>query len=151
MSLLSWDIFKLRSRMNASDIVNNKQQIARSCAYAMASSSTILSTITPISSIAGSTSYASTLRTCYSYACQPYSSYELRSDVQQGLVDRGIILSSLTEWKPDTPTTVYAYRPLYSTLSTVSSISVTSTLVQTGPSPLVCNTAFHQGTYRDNC
>jgi hypothetical protein len=140
--------------MNASDIVNNKQQIARSCAYDRPTvfSSTILSTITPISSIAGgSTSYASTLRTCYSYACQPtYSSYELRSDVQQGLVDRGITLSSLTEWKPDTPTTLYAYRTLYSTLSTVSSISVTSTLVQTGPSPLVCDTPFHQGTYRDH-
>ena len=140
--------------MNASDIVNNKQQIARSCAYDRPTvfSSTILSTITPISSIAGgSTSYASTLHTCYSYACQPtYSSYELRSDVQQGLVDRGIILSSLTEWTPDTPTTLYAYRPLYSTLSTVSSISVTSTLVQTGPSPLVCDTPFHQGTYRDH-
>jgi hypothetical protein len=140
--------------MNASDIVNNKQQIARSCAYDRPTvfSSTITSTITPISSIAGgSTSYASTLRTCYSYACQPtYSSYELRSDVQQGLVDRGITLSSLTEWKPDTATTLYAYRPLYSTLSTVSSISVTSTLVQTGPSPMVCDTPFHQGTYRDH-
>ena len=140
--------------MNASEIVNNKQQIARSCAYDRPTvfSSTILSTITPISSIAGgSASYASTLRTCYSYACQPtYSSYELRSDVQQGLVDRGIILSSLTEWTPDTPTTLYAYRTLYSTLSTVSSISVTSTLVQTGPSPLVCDTPFHQGTYRDH-
>lgn len=140
--------------MNASDIVNNKQQIARSCAYDRPTvfSSTILSTITPISSIAGgSTSYASTLRTCYSYACQPtYSSYELRSDVQQGLVDRGITLSSLTEWKPDTPTTLYAYRTLYSSLSTVSSISVTSTLVQMGPSPLVCDTPFHQGTYRDH-
>ena len=136
--------------MNASDIVKNKQQIMRSCAY-QPTVSTMMSTITPISSIAGSTSYASTLYTCYSYDCQPYCSYELRSDVQQGLVDRGIIMSSLTEWKPDTPTTVYAYRPLYSTLSTVSSISVTSTLVQTGPSPLVCNTAFHQGTYRDHC
>jgi len=141
--------------MNASDIVNNKQQIARSCAYNRPTvfSSTILSTITPISSIAGgSTSYASTLRTCYSYACQPtYSSYELRSDVQQGLVDRGITLSSMTEWKPDTPTTLYAYRTLYSTLSTVSSIYVTSTLAQTGPSPLVCDTPFYQGTYRDHC
>jgi hypothetical protein len=140
--------------MNASDIVNNKQQIARSCAYDRPTvfSSTILSTIIPISSIAGgSTSYASTLRTCYSYACQPtYSSYELRSDVQQGLVDRGITVSSMTEWKPDTPTTLYAYRPLYSTLSTVSSISVTSTLVQTGPTPRVCDTPFHQGTYRDH-
>jgi hypothetical protein len=140
--------------MNASDIVNHKQQIARSCAYDRPTvfSSTILSTITPVSSIAGgSTSYASTLRTCYSYACQPtYSSYELRSDVQQGLVDRGITLSSLTEWKPDTPTTLYAYRTLYSTLSTVSSISVTSTLVQMGPSPLVCDTPFYQGTYRDH-
>jgi hypothetical protein len=140
--------------MNASDIVNNKQQIARSCAYDRPTvfSSTILSTIIPISSIAGgSTSYASTLRTCYSYACQPtYSSYELRSDVQQGLVDRGITVSSMTEWKPDTPTTLYAYRTLYSTLSTVSSISVTSTLVQTGPSPLVCDTPFYQGTYRDH-
>jgi hypothetical protein len=137
--------------MNASDIVNHKQQIARSCAYGTVFSSTITSTITPISSIAGgSTSYASTLHTCYSYACQPYSSYELRSDIQQGLVDRGITLSSLTEWKPDTPTTLYAYRTLYSTLSTVSSISVTSTLVQTGPSPLVCDTPFHQGTYRDH-
>jgi len=136
--------------MNASDIVKNKQQIMRSCAY-QPTFSTITSTITPISSIAGSTSYASTLYTCYSYDCQPYCSYEFRSDVQQGLVDRGIIMSSLTEWKPDTPTTIYAYRPLYSTLSTVSSISVTSTLVQTGPSPLVCNTAFHQGTYRDHC
>jgi len=138
--------------MNASEIVKNKQQIMRSCAYhPTVFSSTILSTITPISSIAGSTSYASTLHTCYSYDCQFYSSYELRSDVQQGLVDRGITLSSLTEWKPDTSTTLYAYRPLYSTLSTVSSISVTSTLVQTGPSPLVCDTPFHQGTYRDHC
>lgn len=135
--------------MNASDIVKNKQQIVRSCAYAL--SSTITSTINPISSIAGgSTSYASTLRTCYSNACQPYCSYELRSDVQQGFVDRGIILSSLTEWKPDTPATLYAYRPLYSTLSTVSSISVTSTLVQTGPTPRVCDIPFHQGTYRDH-
>lgn len=135
--------------MNASDIVKNKQQIVRSCAY-QPTFSTITSTITPISSIAGSTSYASTLHTCYSYDCQPYCSYELRSDVQQGFVDRGIILSSLTEWKPDTPTTVYAYCPLYSTLSTVSSISVTSTLVQTGPSPLVCDAPFYQGTYRDH-
>ena len=135
--------------MNASDIVKNKQQIVRSCAYGL--SSTITSTINPISSIAGgSTSYASTFHTCYSYDCQPYGSYELRSDVQQGFVDRGIILSSLTEWKPDTSTTLYAYRPLYSTLSTVSSISVTSTSVQRGPSPLVCDTPFHQGTYRDH-
>ena len=142
------------SRMNASDIVNNKQQIARSCAYDRPSvfSSTIVSTIRPISSISGgSASYASTLRTCYTYACQPtYSNYALRSDVEQGLVDRGITLSSLTEWKPNTSTTLYAYSTIYSSLSTVSSIYVTSTLVQTGPSPLICTSAVHQGTYRDH-
>jgi hypothetical protein len=140
--------------MNASDIVNHKQQIARSCAYDRPTvfSSTIVSTILPISSIAGgASSYASTLHTCYSYACQPtYSSYELRSDVQQGLVDRGITLSSMTEWTPTTPTLQYAYSTIYSSLSTVSSIYVTSTLVQTGPSPLICDAPFYQGTYRDH-
>ncbi len=140
--------------MNASDIVNHKQQMALSCAYDHPTvfSSTVVSTIRPLSSISGgSSSYASTLRTCYSYACQPtYSSYELRSDVQQGLVDRGITLSSLTEWKPTTPATLYAYSTLFSTLSTVSSVYISSTLVQTGPSPLICATSVHQGTYRDH-
>jgi hypothetical protein len=139
--------------MNASDIVKNRQQIVRSCAYDHPTVfvSTVLSTIIPISSIAGSTSYASSFHTCYSYACQPtYSSYELRSDVQQGLVDRGIVLSSITEWKPDTTATLYAYYPLYSTLSTVSTVSITSTSVQRGPAPLVCADSFHQGPYRDH-
>jgi hypothetical protein len=149
--------------MNASDIVKARQDniMYRSYvndtntlpSYATDPStilvSTVVSTIIPISSIAGgSTQYASTIQTNYSYLCQPsFITYESRYNIKAGSKLCGSCQPVSMEWINNTSTTIRAYSTVYNTLSTPSTIVVTSTTVLRGPEPLICpNPEYYQGT-----
>lgn len=139
------------NRMNASDIVKNKQNQALYKAYYQPTvfQSTTFSTIRPISSFTtGSATYASTVNTVYNYTCQPtFVTYEMRDQVKNGKGVCDGFASTDLKWSNVTSTTVYAYKTLYSTLSTPSSIAVTSTVVQGSKGPVICSLIdFHQGT-----
>jgi hypothetical protein len=109
----------------------------------------------------------------YNNLCMPsFISYQLANDVNDGKylcntytlaqqVGADTVLTTSTavnlctlsnlQWKSVNPTVVYEYSTLNSTLSTVSSFSVTSTFIQTGPMPVICPLiSFYQGTNFDN-
>ena len=135
--------------MNASDIVKIKQNKAVALSYQQSFTlrSTVQSTIYQVSSIAGgSTRYGSTLNTVYNTACTPtFTTYEMRNEVQQSPCTS--CDASSMEWNRTNSTIMYAYRSVYSTLSTTSTVLTTSTSVQTAPQPVVCNSiSYRQGT-----
>lgn len=141
--------------MNASDIVKARQDKVMYRSYVNDSigtavlQSTVVSTITPISSIAGgSTQYVSTIQTNYTYLCQPtFLTYETRYDIKDGSQLCGSCVAAPMEWVNNTSTLIRAYSTVYSTLSTPSTIVVTSTTVLRGPEPLICpDPEFYQGT-----
>ena len=143
------------NRMNASDIVKNRQNKVLYNAYYQPTvfQSTVVSTLSPISSYTGGyTSYGSTVITAYNYSCQPtFLSYELLNEVKNGKeVCTGTCASQLT-WTNLTSTTQYMYATNYSTLSTPLQISVTSTSVQGSKGPVICPLInFYQGTNADS-
>lgn len=110
--------------MNASDITNARQHTALQCSLPL--TSTLTSTLRTISSISGgstrtATQYVSTLQT----PCGAFLSYE-----------------TLQGSKPPCPvpapfaaqsTTLSAYREIYSTMSTPSTVSKATTTVQLAP------------------
>lgn len=143
------------NRMNASDIVKNRQNKVLYNAYyqPIVFQSTVVSTLSPISSYTGGyASYESTVNTVYNYSCQPtFLSYELLNEVKNGKeVCTGTCASQLT-WTNLTSTTQYMYATNYSTLSTPLQISVTSTSVQGSKGPVICPLInFYQGTNADS-
>ena len=143
------------NRMNASDIVKNRQNKVLYNAYYQPTvfQSTVVSTLSPISSCTGGyASYESTVNTVYNYSCQPtFLSYELLNEVKNGKeVCTGTCASQLT-WTNLTSTTQYMYATNYSTLSTPLQISVTSTSVQGSKGPVICPLInFYQGTNADS-
>jgi hypothetical protein len=78
------------NRMNASDIVKNRQNKVLYNAYYQPTvfQSTVVSTLSPISSYTGGyASYESTVITAYNYSCQPtFLSYELLNEVKNGRI-----------------------------------------------------------------
>ena len=142
-----------KNRMNASDIVKIKQNKATALSYqqSFTLTSTVQSTIYEVSSIAGgSTRYGSTLNTVYNTTCTPtFTTYQTRNEVQQSPCTA--CDSSLMEWKNTNSTIMYAYRSVYGTLSTTSTVLTASTLVQTAPGPVICNeVSYRQGTHFGN-
>lgn len=143
------------NRMNASDIVKNRQNKVLYNAYYQPTvfQSTVVTTLIPISSYtSGSNSYGSTVNTIYTYVCQPTRlSYELLNEVKNGKdVCTGTCASQVT-WTNLTSTTKYMYSTIYSTLSTPSTIIVTSTIVQGSTGPVICPLInFYQGTNADS-
>jgi hypothetical protein len=143
------------NRMNASDIVKNRQNKVLYNAYYQPTvfQSTVVSTVSLISShTTGPKSYRSTVNTAYNYLCQPtFLSYELLNEVKNGKVEcTGTCTSQLT-WTNLTSTTQYMYATNYSTLSTPLQISVTSTNVQGSKGPVICPLInFYQGTNADS-
>ena len=143
------------NRMNASDIVKNRQNKVLYNAYYQPTvfQSTVVSTLTPISSYTGGyNSYTSTVITAYNYSCQPtFLSYELLNEVKNGKVECTGTCASQLSWENLTSTTQYMYATNYSTLSTPLSISVTSTSVQGSKGPVICPLInFYQGTNADS-
>lgn len=139
--------------MNASDIVKIKQNKATALSYqqSFTLTSTVQSTIYEVSSIAGgSTRYGSTLNTVYNTTCTPtFTTYQTRNEVQQSPCTA--CDSSSMKWKNTNSTIVYAYRSVYSTLSTTSTVITASTLVQTAPGPVICDgVSYRQGTHFGN-
>ena len=139
--------------MNASDIVKIKQNKAVALSYqqSFALASTVQSTVYTVSSISGgSTRYGSTLNTVYNTTCIPtFTSYEMRNEVLQSPCTACTLPSM--ELKHTNSTLMYAYRSVYSTLSTTSTVLTTSTFTQTAPQPLICNgVSYRQGTHFDN-
>ena len=143
------------NRMNASDIVKNRQNKVLYKAYYQPTvfQSTVVSTLSPISSYTGGyTSYSSTVITAYNYSCQPtFLSYELLNEIKNGKeACTGACATQLT-WTNLTSTTQYMYATNYSTLSTPLSINVTSTSVQGSKGPVICPLInFYQGTNADS-
>jgi len=143
------------NRMNASDIVKNRQNKVLYNAYYQPTvfQSTVVSTVSLISSYTtGPTSYRSTVITAYNYSCQPtFLSYELLNEVKNGKeACTGTCASQLT-WANLTNTTQYMYATNYSTLSTPLNISVTSTIVKGSEGPVICPLInFYQGTNADS-
>lgn len=139
--------------MNASDIVKIKQNKATALSYqqSFTLTSTVQSTIYEVSSIAGgSTRYGSTLNTVYNTTCTPtFTTYQTRNEVQQSPCTA--CSTSSMKWKNTNSTIVYAYRSVYSTLSTTSTVLTASTLVQTAPGPVICDgVSYRQGTHFGN-
>ena len=139
--------------MNASDIVKIKQNKAIALSYqqTFTLTSTVQSTIYPISSISeGPTSYGSTLNTVYDKTCMPtFTTYETRNKVNESQCTACSL--SPMEWKNMNSTIMYTYQSVYGTLSTTSTVLTTSTIVQTAPEPFVCNgVSYRQGTHFGN-
>lgn len=128
--------------MNASDVVKNKQNKVLYQAYYRPTvfQSTLGSTLYAISSISGgSTQYGSTVKTVYNSVCKPtFMTYEMQKEVEQGrvLCDPNCP-PSVEQWKATNATTYKAYRPAYSTLSTVSTVAMTSASIYTAPFPFI--------------
>lgn len=160
--------------MNASDIIKAKQSQILNKAYYQPTifpgvngnvSTFVKSTINyyPYSSISSaSTSYTSSVNTEYLYLCNPtFTSYELANDVNGGNFMEPVCTAdicsnnnndcntSVLTWKNTNSTLVYNYA--YSTSSTA--VSVTSTIIMSGPQPVVCPLInFYQGTsFMGNC
>lgn len=143
------------NRMNASDIVKNRQNKVLYNAYYRPTvfQSTVISTLSPISSYTGGiTSYGSSVITAYNYLCQPtFLSYELLNEVKNGKEECTGACASQLKWSNLTSTTKYMYATNYSTLSTPLSINVTSTIVQGSTGPVICPLInFYQGTNADS-
>jgi len=142
-------------RMNASDIVKNRQNKVLYKAYYQPTvfQSTVVTTQLPISSYTGGfDSFSSITNTVYTYSSQPtFLSYELLNEVKNGKdVCTGTCASQVT-WTNLTSTTQYLYATNYSTLSTPLNISVTSTVVKGSTGPVICPlVSFYQGTNFDN-
>lgn len=163
--------------MNASDIVKAKQNRTLFQAYyhpAIVPSTTNTTTIytsTLISSISSVATQQSTLcsTVIYNNLCMPsFISYQLANDVNQGKylcdtytlarqVGANTLLTTSTavnlctlsnlQWKAVNPTVAYEYSSINSTLSTVSTFLTTSSIIQTGPMPVICPLIlFYQGT-----
>jgi len=167
-------------RMNASDIVKAKQNRTLFQAYyhpvmTPSTTSTTIYTSTLISTISSPSAQQSTLcsTVIYNNTCMPtFISYQLANDVNQGkylcntytlakqvggnavnTTSTAVNLCTLSnlQWKSVNSTMIFEYSSLNSTLSTVSSFSVTSTFIQTGPMPVICPLiSFYQGTNFDN-
>jgi hypothetical protein len=162
--------------MNASDIIKAKQNRTLYQAYYRPTifSSPIVSTINycPISSISTTNGFVSSVVSCtttnYLYRCNPpVISYELANAINTGKYECGFpYCSTITEWntgnqyimgncdckisfltwKNTNPTTIYNYAS-----TSISTFTVTSTSVLTGPSPVICPAPeFYQGTNYDS-
>jgi hypothetical protein len=164
--------------MNASDIIKVKQNRTLYQAYYRPEifSSPIVSTVTycPISSISTASGFissvTSSITTNYLYKCNPpIISYELANSINTGRYECGFpYCSTLTEWntgnqfitgncdckisfltwKNTNPTTIYNY-----TSTSLSTFTVTSTSILTGPGPVICQSPeFYQGiNYNSRC
>ena len=145
--------------MNASDIVKTKQNNTLHCAYYNPTvlQSTTYSTVNVLSSIIknissgvifSSTSYTSTSHTVKTVCNPTFMSYEM----QQHVLTKPV---SELQWTSNTSTLTYAYSSIYSSFNTPanilpSTVRVSSTLVATGPGPVICPLVdFYQGTNFD--
>jgi hypothetical protein len=150
--------------MNASDLVKKKQNTTLYKAYYQPTvfQSTTFSTVNTVSSIIRyvssgvpitSTSYTSCTQTVYQTLCEPtFTSYASRYAIESGAAGCTGKGPKEMKWKANQPTTIYSYSTIYSSLDTPStlapsSIRVFSTIVNTGPSPLICPLVqLQQGT-----
>jgi hypothetical protein len=163
--------------MNASDIIKARRNKVLFQAYYRPTifPNNTISTINycPYSSIAaGTPSYTSTINTIYTYKCEkPFltydNTYQMINDVNNGKYECGSpYCSSLSiwqtgqtipigtcnckisnlQWKNTNPTVIYNM-----STATYSSVTLFSTTIMTGPSPVICPLIqFYQGTNYDN-
>ncbi len=154
--------------MNASDIIKAKQNQTLYKAYYNPTvfQSSIFSTINTVSSIINyvsdsiiftSSSYTSCINTVYTYQCNPtFVSYEMANNINNGKYICGGKVPSELQWKNTNSTVIYAYSTILSSFSTPSTIipstiRVSSTIISTGPSPIICPLIdFYQGTNFSN-
>jgi hypothetical protein len=143
------------NRMNASDIVKNRQNKVLYEAYYRPTvfQSTVVTITTPISSATTvAKSDSSNLITVYDYSCQPtFLSYELLNEVKNGKEACTGTCATQVKWSNLTSTTQYMYSTIYSTLSTPCTIIVTSTIGLGSKGPVICPLInFYQGTNADS-
>ena len=135
--------------------------------------STILYTSSLVSSISTGGAVYNDYLTCSTVSYQnlcipPIISYQLANDINQGkylcrqynlaeLYGRNIVETSTVvascfvpselAWKNVNSTMIYEYDPIYAVDSTLQSVDVTSTIIATGPLPVICPlVSFYQGT-----
>ena len=83
------------------------------------------------------------------YLCRQYNLAELqgRNIVETSTAVTSCFIPSELAWKNVNSTMVYEYDPIYAFDSTLQSVDVTSTVIATGPLPIVCPLiSFYQGT-----
>jgi hypothetical protein len=163
--------------MNASDIIKAKQSRTLYQAYYRPTifSSLINSTINycPVSTVSTVSGFESSLTSCitmnYLYRCTPpVISYELANSINNGKYECGFpycstisiwntgqtfitgncaCKESFLTWKNTNQTTIISYNS-----TSISSFSdPTSTVITTGPGPIICPlVSFYQGTNFDN-
>jgi hypothetical protein len=136
--------------MNASDITKLKQSQTQYNAYynPIAYQSTIISTISPISSILKytdvgpvnvlSTSYSSTVKTYLTYSANPpYRNYQIANTINSVIHTNN---ATTMDWKNTDVKLQYIYNTIYSSFNTPpniipSSITITSTNITTSAGP----------------
>lgn len=164
--------------MNASDIIKAKQNRVLYQAYYRPTvfSTLITSTINyyPVSTISTAGGFTSSIVSCittqYGYKCEkPNNSYQLLNDINNGKYECGFpYCSTITEWntgqtfltgncnckisfltwKNTNQTLLYTY-----STSNYSSVVTSSTLINTGPGPVICPLiSLNQGTsFQNKC
>lgn len=155
--------------MNASDIVKTKQSQTLYRAYSnpRVFQSTVFSTITPVSSIlqytsssvwVSTNSFVSCVNTVNTYSAQPtFLSYDLAQSMKDGAYVCGNQTHTSLQWKNTQSTMIYAFSSIYSSfatpnISTVSTIQITSSIVQQAPGPkIVPLIQFYQGVNNGKC
>lgn len=140
--------------MNASDIVKAKQGRAIYRGYdgvgRVVYASTTVTTLSVVSSFLNyvssgvplmSTSYTSCIKTVplYTNGRPSFLTYAEARVLRDGEDACGVRVPSDVRLRATQSTLAYAYNPVYSTLSTVSSVRVTSTLTTTAAAPLICD------------
>ena len=127
--------------MNASDITALKRNQTLYQAYVVPAitGSTIYSTLNTVSSIGGgSTHTTSTLSMVFKTGCSLFETYEDQREANAGRSLYSQCSPQTLQWKATQPTTLRAYQEVYSTLSQPSTVGITSTIIQTAPSPMIC-------------
>jgi len=137
--------------MNASDIVKAKQNKTVYSAYYKPNvyQSTIYSTLTAYSSIvSGTPSFTSCSTTVYTYIDNPtFINYETLNEIKHGAEACGAAPSSQLQFT-GISTTIYAYKPMYSTInriSTIQSYTITSSIASIPTGPVIPSVQYKQG------
>ena len=147
------------NRMNASDIIKSKQNATLYNSYYNPSiySSTTYTTSYPILSTINNIPtpiYSTCTNTINVYTSNPYTSYELASNVNNGMYICGNKKVSQMEWQANTSIQtqpVYACSSFVSSLSTFISCSQISSINSHSNRPLICGDSYIQGNFTNTC
>ena len=144
--------------MNASDIIKSKQNATLYNSYYNPSiySSTTYTTSYPILSTISnipSTIYSTCTNTVNLYTSNPYTSYELASNVNNGMYICGNKKVSQMSWQANSSIQtqpVYACSSFISSSSTFNNCSQIISMNSYNNRPIICDDSYTQGNYTCN-